>query len=205
MLTKKEKLAVWLIAITNPIIGWSVTYLLWHESQPEKQRYAARVLATLLGGNMSSRLFTSVRERRGLCYSIRADFRAYSDTGSFVVEAGLDAQRILEAIRVFRDELAKIRRKAPTEEEVQRSKEYIIGKTTLALEDSEKVAEWYGRGYLMTGEIAGLEEIRDRIRAVRAGDLRDLAASLFIRERMALVCIGSLKAERPAIETLLTL
>lgn len=42
MLTKKEKLAVWLIVITNPIFGWSVTYLLWHESQPEKQRYAAQ-------------------------------------------------------------------------------------------------------------------------------------------------------------------
>lgn len=154
-----------------------------------------RLLASILGGTMSSRLFVEVRERRGLCYTVRAGTDSYQDTGMLTVRAGLDATRLPEAMRVITDELRKVTQSGVTEAELRMVKDNVRGGLSLALEDSSDRAEFYARQLLFLGTI---EEPAERLARYDAVTLEDIArvAKMYIRfDRMSLAAIGPFASE----------
>lgn len=155
------------------------------------------VLSNILGGSMSSRLFIQVRERRGLCYSIHTSVSPYEDTGAFMIQAGLDKQRLAEALTVIMAELKKIKTTPVAAAELARAKENIRGRMILNLEDSDAVASWYGRQALFYPRIETPEQALKKVAAVTAADLTALARRLFQPRRMRLAVIGPFRDERP--------
>lgn len=156
----------------------------------DPQRSVMSVLATILGSGLSSRLFTQIRERRGLCYSITASAGSYEDTGSFIIQAGLDKKRLPEALRAITAELQKIMTTSVGVGELARAKDNIRGSVILGLEDSDAVASWYGRQALFQRRIQTPDEALQKIDRVTAADVRSLAARLFKPQRRRLAVIG---------------
>lgn len=165
----------------------------------DKRNPALAVLSILWGGTMSSRLFSAVRERRGLAYFIRSGGAAYEDAGALTVQAGLQKERLNEALKVIRQEMSNLWEDAVTADEVKRSQEYIAGKLALDFEDSATIAEWYGRQYLLTGELKTPEDKLKKIRAVRPGEVIALAKYLFSRVPLRLIVIGPYKNPKPFV------
>lgn len=163
----------------------------------DERRYALSLLVTVLGGNMSSRLFTEVREKRGLCYYVHADADYFHDTGSVAAGAGVDPKRAQEAIKVIKDEcLAVGEGRRPIESlEIERAKEYNIGSLQLSLEDSRSVAQFYGMRQLLRREIETPEEVIDRLRKVTVEEVNQVARGLLVADQMRLAVIGCLKEE----------
>ncbi|MBI4280874.1 insulinase family protein [Candidatus Uhrbacteria bacterium] len=149
-----------------------------------------QVLSTILGGTMSSRLFIAVRERRGLAYSIRSSISGYEDTGNLMIQAGLDKARLDEALRVMMAELRRMRERGVTKEELASAKENIRGRMTLALEDSEMTADFYGKQELHLGKIATPDEKLAKILAVTKEEVAAVAAAICQPSLLAAAVIG---------------
>jgi predicted Zn-dependent peptidase len=159
----------------------------------EKDAPAATLLATILGGSMSSRLFIQIRERLGLCYSIRAGHEGLEDTGIFSISAGLDKKRVHEAVKAIIKELKDIAKKPVTSEELRRAKDHIRGRTMLAFEDSSTQADWYGRQWTFLKTLDTPEEKMRRLEKVTTADIKRVAAKILHPERMAAAAIGPFK------------
>lgn len=153
---------------------------------------AMKMLCTLLGGNMSSRLFMSVREKGGLAYRISAGHSEYEETGIVAVLAGLNGQKLGEALaRVFA-ELNDVKTNGPTEEEMRRTRDYLRGQMMLALEDSSMRAEWYAKRGLFYDCVETPEERLEAYARVTPEEVRELARSVFDKSRMTMSYIGVL-------------
>lgn len=148
------------------------------------------LLSIILGGNMSSRLFTEVRVKRGLAYFIKADLSVYQDAGDFVIRAGLDKDKTEEAIKVILDELKKIRDKGVSSEELNRAKTFCEGKLSLELEDSASLASWYGKRLLLTGKILTPEQRLAKIKKVRVSDIQAVVREIIQSKSINLALIG---------------
>jgi predicted Zn-dependent peptidase len=163
-------------------------------SNTDQRRYAFSVLTTILGGGMSSRLFTEVRERRGLCYYVHASTDSYKDCGDFVVSAGVDLKRIDDAISTILNELWKFKVQSlkfkVTKEELRKAKEYIKGHTILGLEDSESVAGLYATQFILKDKIETPEEILERIEKVTMDEVYAVAKDIFNPKKVNLAVIG---------------
>ncbi|MBI4090056.1 MAG: insulinase family protein [Candidatus Kerfeldbacteria bacterium] len=151
---------------------------------------ALSLLAVILGGNMSSRLFINIRERLGLCYFIRTETSIYQDTGTFLVRAGLEKTRLKQALRKIWDELRAVPTSGVTEEELKRAKEYVRGKIILSLEDSDEIADWVGKQLLLQGRVETPEQKIVRLQRVSAADIRRVARQVFQKSRLNLALIG---------------
>jgi predicted Zn-dependent peptidase len=155
------------------------------------ERWAVqRVLRYVLGGTMSSRLFTSVREEQGLCYYVHSYTEEYLDSAQFVVSAGVDNTRLQQAIVAITKELRKIREFGITEEELGRAKQAIRARLIMNLESSQSVAEYYGLQHQVERRIESPEKIVARTEAVTADEVRLLAHELFQDDRLRLAVIG---------------
>lgn len=157
---------------------------------------ALRLLAVMLGGTMSSRLSVEVREKRGLCYSIRANHDPYQDVGIFSIRAGLDVGRMEEAMEVIGEEVRKIREHGVTDEELRMVKDHVRGGLSLALEDSSDRAEYYGRQALF---LDAIEEPEDRLRhidAVTQEDIVRVARKYLLFNNMSLAAIGPYESDQ---------
>lgn len=162
----------------------------------DKDAAAAALLATILGGSMSSRLFIQIRERRGLCYSVNASHQAMEDIGVFSVSAGLDKKRVPEAVKAIVAELKKTQRTNVTTEELHRAKDHIRGKTMLAFEDSATQADWYGRQWLFQKRVETPDERMKRFDAVTAAQVKAIAKKIFRPQAMAAAVIGPFGKKR---------
>lgn len=156
---------------------------------------ALKILANIMGGVMSSRLFTEVRERRGLCYTVRASADAYDDVGAFTVQAGLDAKRLDEAMKTILDQLALVVEKGVTEEELQYAKDNIEGSLTLGLENSSNRAEFFARQELFLREVKSPEEYVARFKAVTLEDVQRVAKEVLNVKKMSLSAIGPYESD----------
>ena len=156
----------------------------------DKRLAAQSVLSVILGGNMSSRLFTQVRERRGLAYMVRAGVSPYQDIGALAVQAGLRKDKVDEALKIILSELKKTKDVVVGAAELRRAKEYIKGKITLGLEESNEVADFYGRQELFQKKMESPEEKIAKIMAVTAKDVQTAARDIFRVERLRLAVIG---------------
>ena len=156
----------------------------------DEERPAANLLAVILGGSMSSRLFIQVRERLGLCYSIHAAHQSLDDTGVFTIMSGLEKTRLKEAIGVIWQELQKTVQEQVDEEELMRAKDYVSGKTTLSMEDSSNETNWYGKLWLYGQKLTTPEERLAEIQAVTLEQIQAIAKKLFQPNHMAASVIG---------------
>lgn len=154
--------------------------------------YPLTILAVILGGNMSSRLFLRVRERRGLAYFIRADLNLYEDTGCLNIQAGLDKKRIYQAIKLILAELKKMTA-GVTGGELNRAKEYLAGQLILNLEDTANLAQWYAKQELLTGKILTPEEKIKKIMAVSRSEVAAVAQAIIDFNKLNLAVIGPFK------------
>lgn len=159
-----------------------------------RDRYVLAVLTTLLGGNMSSRLFSEIREKRGLAYYIKADMDTFFDAGNLNVSAGVVLSKIDEAIRVALDQfrLACLKEGAGsiTEEEVYQAKEYLKGRFILQLENSHEVADHFVRRYLLERRIITPRKLLSLIEAVTREDVVRVARKIFVENYLNLAVVG---------------
>ncbi len=155
-----------------------------------KDEYVLSVLAAILGGGMSSRLFTEVREKRGLAYSISAWAERYPDTGHFVIQAGVEHGKLEEATRVILGELRKLKEKKVPAAEFKKIKSQFEGSAALALETSSQVAGNAASSMLSVGRVRPLEETLKGIKAVTRDDIKRIARDLFKTSRLNLAVIG---------------
>lgn len=161
----------------------------------EEQRYAETILSTILGSGMSSRLFTEIREKRGLAYSVKASNERFLDTGYMDVYAGVDPKKADEAIKVILDQVYGVTngKHKITEKELIKAKEYIKGHVALSLEDTKAINAFFGTRELMEESIETPDELYKKIDAVTIPDLEKAAKKFFKPENLNLAIIGPFK------------
>jgi len=168
----------------------------------DKRRWPLALLATILGGSMSSRLFIKIRDELGLGYYIRASASLSTDHGYFEVSAGVDKNRLEEAVMAIMAELKKVKKEGVTESEFKKAKDYIKGTTLLGLESSDEVASFFGLQEVVTRQILTLEEKFSMIDKVKIGDLKKAAEDIFQNSKINLAIIGPVKDEKPFLKLL---
>lgn len=151
--------------------------------------YASQVLAVVLGGGMSSRLFREIRERRGLCYSIYAFHWGFSDTGLFGVHAATGKEDIEELSNVLLRELQRAGEQI-TDEEVNRARAQFRAGLLMSEESPVARSSQIARQMLLHDRTISTDETMDRISAISAERIRDLAERLFSGDAMTLAGIG---------------
>jgi len=154
------------------------------------QRYALVLLAIILGGNMSSRLFIKVRERSGLAYSVHTSADSFTDTGYLVTQAGIDNKNLEKTIKLILEEYKNLRDEKITEKELQKAKDYIKGKMSLSLDDSDHQASFYAMQELFENQILSPEEKFAKIDKVSVDDIKKVAEDIFVSEKLNLAVIG---------------
>ena len=161
-----------------------------HVAHPD--RYGIYLLNSILGGGMSSRLFQTIREDRGLAYSIFSDMAPFRDTGSLCIYAGVAVDKTQETIRLTMEELARLKQQMVSDSELKRAKDQLKSNIVLGLESSSSRMANLARQQMYFGRFFGVEEITREIEAVTPADVQRLANDLFRPEMMALTLLGNL-------------
>lgn len=159
----------------------------------DKRRYAADVLATILGGGMSSRLFQLLRDKMGAAYYVRTFSDESTDTGNFATWAGIDNRRTEEIIKAILNEYKKIKRVKVSGAELTKAKEHIEGSLILGIETSDELASFYGFQEILKHEILKPEEVIKKVRTVTAGDILEVTRDIFKPEKLNFAVIGPYK------------
>jgi len=170
----------------------------------DSRKYALTLLGTILGGNMSSRLWISVREKEGMAYYITTSSHAYTDSGYLVTKAGIDNNRVEKATEIILKEYRRITEEKVGENELRKAKDYLKGKSILNMEESNAQATFYGAQELTENRILTLDEIFAKIEAVTADDILRAAKDIFRSEKLNLALIGPFK-DKTKFEKLLKL
>ena len=152
-------------------------------------RYALQSLSIVLGGGMSSRLFTEVRERRGLAYYVYASNHAYTDAGSLSAQAGVDLERIDDAVETIVGELRKIAAEPVPAEELEKARAFAKGRFALSLESPHGTIMFGLRREVLLGEAEEPDEVIAGIDAVTAEDVQRVAQDV-IDKRLYLALVG---------------
>ena len=155
-----------------------------------KDHYAVAVLSTILGGGMSSRLFMSVRERRGLAYSVHTGGDTYYDAGYVATQCGVEHKNLEETIRVILDEYKLIATVLVPKEELSKAKEFIKGKMAMSLEGSDQVVEYLVSQEILRNKIDMPHDKMKQVDAVTAEDVLRVAKDIFVNKKLNLVVIG---------------
>jgi predicted Zn-dependent peptidase len=158
-----------------------------------EEKHALSILSAILGGGMSSRLFSEVREKRGLAYYVRTSSEHYKDGGNLVSTAGLDPKRIDEGISVIIGEYAKISslKSQITKQELEKAKEYLKGHFVLELEDSRSVAAFYAGAELLEKSIEDPDEIIGKLEKVTQEEVEEVAKKYLRESTLNLAIIGN--------------
>jgi len=156
-------------------------------------RYSQELLALLLGGMMSSRLFVEIREKLGIAYSISTASEINPDTGSVVTSAGIKQDSLEIAIRTILKECQRLREETISPRELRKIKDHAIGQSVIALESSDANASFYGTQELLENSVSTPEEVYGKIQAVTAGDIQRVAQDIFQNNHLNLVVLGPFK------------
>ena len=158
----------------------------------DESRYAALILNTILGGGMSSRLFQTIREERGLAYSIYSDLSPYRDTGNLCVYAGTSTNKALEVVDLVLAEFRSLKEAQVAEEELTRAKDQVKGNILLGLESSNARMANLARQEMYFHQFFSAEEVIARIEEVTADHVQAMAHRLFQPESIAVTLLGRL-------------
>jgi predicted Zn-dependent peptidase len=156
----------------------------------DKRNPALSVLAGILGGGMSSRLFQKLREEMGVGYYVHAYNDAYLDHGFFEISAGVDNKRVAEVISAILGECARLRSELVSRAELDKVKECLIGNMKLSLESTDDIANFYGGQELLRRQLKSADQKAREIRKVTAAEVRKLAGEIFQNKKLNLALIG---------------
>ena len=152
--------------------------------------YVLALMSIILGGNMSSRLFNELREKRGLTYSISSGIKSLSDTGVFMVRASVDNTKIVDALALILKVLAKISSGGIKEDEFGRAQEYYMGQFLLGLEDTMDQMLWMGGGVISHDKVKTMEDVIKKIKAVTREDIKRVARDILDPQKLNVAIIG---------------
>jgi len=165
------------------------------------RRYNLDLLNAILGAGMSSRLFTEIRDKLGLAYSIHSYAEYLLDSGAVIIYAGVEPKNLPLAIKAILKELSRLKEKVP-EAEISKSKELIKGRLLLSMEDTHHIANWLGGQEILTGRILTVDQVVSIIDAITADELKELAQELLVGSQLRLAVVGPVTAEEPLEELL---
>ena len=158
----------------------------------DEARFAYLLLNVLLGGNMSSRLFQEVREKRGLAYSIYSYMASYSDCGYLAIYLGVDRDSVDESIKVIDNEINKLQDMLVSETELNNAKDFIKSGLFLSMENMEVIMTRIDRNEMYFGKYIPLEEVVESIDLVERQDIKKLAGDIFGGHELTVVGLGPL-------------
>ena len=160
----------------------------------DKRRYAADLLAQVLGGGTSSRLWQKVREERGLAYSVGASSIMFADCGMFMVSAATSPSQTLDVVDIAISEMRDVVANGITADELELAKQQARASVLMSLEDSASRAAGLAQSEMLHGRQISVEESLRHTAAVTLSDVRDIAREFFQTERMAFAALGDLKS-----------
>ncbi len=156
----------------------------------DPRRFAYSLMNTILGGNMSSRLFQEIREKRGLAYSVFSYVSSFADTGMFGTYAGVSPANIKQSVQLILKEISKIKEMRVDSSELHYAKEFIKGNLMIASESNDNQMVRMAQNETHYGRYVPLEEIINNVETVTEDDILHLAESLFQDNRFALTLLG---------------
>mgnify|MGYP002345744602 CR=1 FL=1 len=171
-------------------------------SQRDPQRFASAVFNTILGGNMSSRLFQEIREKRGLAYAVYSFLSSYADAALLGVYMATDAQQVNPALEIIEREIGKIRRGEVSEEELTHAKDNLVGGLYLGAEGAEGRMMRLAKNEFLFGRYVSYDELAESIERVRLDEVVEVSRSIFEDGRLALATLGPMKEEEVAADIL---
>jgi predicted Zn-dependent peptidase len=156
----------------------------------DPRRFVASLMNTILGGNMSSRLFQQIREQRGLAYSVYSFFSSFVDTGMSGAYAGVDPVNAYETVEIILNTLQDLKDSPVTDDELLHAKEFTKGNLLMASESNENQMARLAQGEFHFGRYTPLQEILDGIDRVTPADIRMLSEEIFHKKQMTLTLHG---------------
>jgi predicted Zn-dependent peptidase len=166
-------------------------------------RYTLQLLSTVLGGGMSSRLFTEVRERRGLAYYVFATNHSYTDVGSLYSQAGVDINRVDDAVSTIVGELQRIADESVPSDELEKARAFAKGRFVLSLESPHGTIMFGLRREVLEGAATEPDDVLAALDAVTADDVQRVARDLIDEKRLRLALIGPFEPDGDRFEKLL--
>ena len=163
-------------------------------ARSDERRFAMGVLASALGGGMSSRLFQEIREKRGLAYSVYAYAQQFAGSGQIGFYAGCNPTKAIEVIEIIREVLADVAENGMSHEEIERAKGAVRGSLVLSQEDSGSRMSRIGKNEIVYGQVMGFDEILKAISRVNPTDVREIASE-FLTKSPTLALVGPFKSE----------
>lgn len=157
---------------------------------------AVSLLATILGGGMSSRLFLELREELGAAYYVRAEQDSFTDHGMFSITAGIDKTRLAEIVEHVVEVLNTIKTTLVPAEELEKVKEFSLGMMRLGLESSDSIAGFYGTQLLLKGSYKTPEQLTKEYMKVTAQDIQRVANKIFVAEHANIAVVGPFEKQK---------
>jgi predicted Zn-dependent peptidase len=170
----------------------------------DPRRYAYSLLNTILGGNMSSRLFQEIREKRGLAYTVYSFVTSHVDTGMFGIYFAVDPKRALATTELVLNEIHKIRNEAVAAAELQGAVEYTKGSLLLASESNDNQMVRTAQNEIHFNRDIALQEVIEKVESVTIAEILDLAQSIFEKKKMVLTMLGPVQDKKPFEDLLYT-
>jgi predicted Zn-dependent peptidase len=160
----------------------------------DERRFALAVLTSYLGSGLSSRLFTELREKRGLCYSVHASNQSLEDTGIWSVYAGVALSKMESAISAIWEEMKRMREVKLTEKELIAAKEKLRGPMLFSMENPASQMEWYARQALdRPDKLMSYDDVLNRLMLIDAEQIQQIAIDLFVPEKVSLALVGPIE------------
>jgi predicted Zn-dependent peptidase len=163
----------------------------------DPRRYAYSLLNTILGGNMSSRLFQQIREKRGLAYTVYTFVTSHVDTGMFGIYFAVDPKRALETTELVLNEIRKLKDEPVAAAELQGAVEYTKGSLLLASESNDNQMVRSAQNEIHFNRDIPLQEVIEKVESVTAADILDLAQNIFENNQTVLTILGPVQDEKP--------
>ncbi|MDD5618551.1 MAG: pitrilysin family protein [Candidatus Omnitrophica bacterium] len=168
----------------------AVGFKAYKRSDP--RRFVLTILSVILGGNMSSRLFNEVREKRGLAYEISSQAKFLLDTGAFYINAGLDNKKLDLALNLILKELSKLKDGAVPESELSRAKEFALSQLAMSLEDTLEHMVFLGDMVSTANELMDFNAVKKEIIKIKPKDLKEVARDIFKKDKINISLVGPL-------------
>jgi len=175
---------------THLVLGFR-SYNIFHSSYS-----AVHLLAGILGKGMSSRLFHKVREELGAGYYVGANNDFFTDHGFFACYAGVDNKRVSEVIQAILETAKDLKHKKVSSDELDKTKNFLIGNMFLGLESSSALASFYGKTEVLQKKLKTPQEVADEVRSVTAEQVQKIAEDIFQNKKLNLALIGPLKDKK---------
>ncbi len=163
-------------------------------ARSDERRFAMGVLASALGGGMSSRLFQEIREKRGLAYSVYAYAQQFAGSGQIGFYAGCNPTKAIEVVEIIREVLADVAENGMSHEEIERAKGAVRGSLVLSQEDSGSRMSRIGKNEIVYGQVMGFDDILKAISRVNPTDVREIASE-YLTKSPTLALVGPFKSE----------